>query len=183
MQNPRSEPAKRVVQCIVRDAGDGGFSRCDGLRRWWLTQRFAVGAALQRALFQRDSANAAKAQIGVDALNNHAGNVLQFESVGAFHPHHEGRRQKIASIVAARRPAQTERFGHGGKPPADDLFPIKNNVGSAESLSGENRIDGCANEIGKRARPGPESRHRIFIIRSRSKGERRGVSHSAGGAR
>ena len=153
----RTEPCQRLPQTSFFNARDMCLGRriqcCGG----GPARLFAGAPALQGPLFRRDPPDAIPAEVGIDAFDHCACEVLQFKREPSFDPDDE-RRRLARFVVAARsawRPAQLDGFRHGGKPFADNIFPVKNEIGFAKALAREDGVYRRADEVGERARPRP----------------------------
>lgn len=151
----RPEPRQSLSQSRLVDARDLRLGRraqrCGG----GPARLFAGAPALQGALFQGDPPDAIPAEVGVDTFDHRTREVLHFKRETTLDPDDE-RRRLMRFVVAARsprRPAQLDGFRHGGKPFADDVVPVENEIGFAEALARENGANRRADEVGERARP------------------------------
>lgn len=151
------------------EAGEGGAEAvvgdaCHPLRRCRKGGRGGLSAAGRRVfgaldgtLAKRQLADAAPPEMGVDSRQDLIGAVLQLERQTAFDADDKGgglRRHVGVAAGRARGPLQPDRSRRGREPLAHDVVPVQDEIRFGETLSGEDGIDQCADEIGERARPG-----------------------------
>jgi hypothetical protein len=155
-QDAGAETDQGVAQRLIADAADARRRSGQARFGWRLAVWPRALPARERSLLQGNPPDAGKTQMGIDPLDDQRGEMLQFEREAGFDTDDEGGGLEAAltPVPAALRPAQAERFRIGRQPRPDNLVPVEDNIGLAESLPGEDGIDRRADEIGERARPG-----------------------------
>ena len=148
-----TKPDESIAQAIICDRGRLGLSLSarDRIGRWFHAGGFL--ALANGALAQEQLAHTAPAKMRVDALDERAPDMLEFNGKATFHAHDEGGGlQRKAGLCFGRAgwPLQFDRLADARQPLANDLIPIENQIGCAKALLGQNRVHGFGHEIGKR---------------------------------
>ena len=97
----------------------------------------------ERPLAERDAADAAPAEMGVDALDDDRRGVLRLERERRVDAQHQRRRRDRIRVLAraARRPLDLRRLGVARDVGADDVGPVGDQAHLAEAARGERRRD------------------------------------------
>jgi hypothetical protein len=112
--------------------------------------------AFDRTLFEAQPPDAAPPEMRIDPGQHLIRLMLQFEREAALDTDDQGGRLRRSIGLPARwprRPLQFDRSRVGREALSYDIVPVENEVGFGEALSGQDRIDDRADEIGERLRP------------------------------
>ena len=98
--------------------------------------------------------------MGVDALDHHGSQMLQFQGEDALHAHHERTwiRPALLLPLGTARPFELRRLTEAGEALADDIGPGREDIGGGEPLRGESRSDTGLDQLGEGFDAGHELR-------------------------
>ena len=106
-ENAGAEPRQGLPQRLIRDTAGERFRRRLGGHVWHAGRLPGGGPCRDRTLFQSDPGDAAPAEMGIDALDDHGGEMLQLKRESGLDPDNE----RCRSYAVVSR-AVLSRGGH-----------------------------------------------------------------------